>query len=232
MTVSALVLVVWRGQDIHERRGAVYGVDLMEVVPVGGEHARAALLRVLRRGAQHRPPQRAHLRRGQRGLRLRAAGRPLQPVEAADPDFAVQHFEHPVHPRVVVEGDGGAALQQEHPHAELVRLADVHVGDRGRAGVVEGGTRGAVIGPPRDELQVWSSHFRHQAPQFAVVLQEGFAGLLPEPRRAPEGHQSLPGYSLDDGAHGAVRGHHTEASPDLLAVCLFATPLACIKDRL
>lgn len=40
-------------------------------------------------------------------------------------------LQHPVHARVVVQRYGGSGAQQEHPHAEHLRLADVHVGDRG-----------------------------------------------------------------------------------------------------
>lgn len=215
VTVPAVVRVIRRGQNVHERRRPVHGVDLVKVVPLRREDAGPALLRVFGGGPQHGAPQSAHLRRGQRRRRLRPAAVPLQPVEAADPDLPVEDFEHAVHARVVVQRDGGAAFQQEHPHAELVRLADVHVGDRRHSVVVRVRPRRAVLGSPRDELQVSRSDFRHQAFQLTVVLYEGLSALLTESWWVPEGDQSLSGYSLDDGSHGTVAWHHPGSGAQL-----------------
>lgn len=112
---------------------------------------------------------------------------------------------------MVVQRYGGAGPQQEHPHAEHLRLADVHVGDR-RGAVLERQRGGrAAVGSPRGELQVRRPHFRHQALQFALVLQERFSGVFTEPNRTPVREEGLSGDSLDDGSHVAVTWHHTGA---------------------
>lgn len=68
----------------------------------------------------------------------------------------VRDLEHPVHARVVVQRDGGPGPEQEDPHAEHLRLADMHVGDRGAleprcpgAGFAFPGTDFQVGGPER-----------------------------------------------------------------------------------
>ena len=66
-------------------------------------------------------------------------------------DTRCKDLEHPVHVRVVVQRDGGAGPQQEHPHAEHLRLADVHVGDRGALELRRPGARFAF---PGSDLQV------------------------------------------------------------------------------
>ncbi|KAF3841772.1 hypothetical protein F7725_023723 [Dissostichus mawsoni] len=127
MTVPILVRVVRRGQDVHERSGSVHSVDLVQVVPVRREHAWPTFLREFSGGSEQGTPQRAHLMRGCRRGRVGL----LQPVKTTDPDLSIHDFQHAVHPRVVVQRYGSSIFQQKHPHAELVRLADVHVGDRG-----------------------------------------------------------------------------------------------------
>lgn len=70
----------------------------------------------------------------------------------------VQHLEHPVHARVVVQWYGGSGVEQEHPHAEHVCLADVHVGDRGVLTPRRCRARGGFSG---DDFQVGSPDLRY-----------------------------------------------------------------------
>lgn len=109
---------------------------------------------------------------------------------------------------MVVQRDGGAGPQQEHPHAERLRLADVHVRDRG---ALEPRRPGAALAPAGIELQVRGPDGGHQGEQ--LVRRRS---VVPVGRRlhAPEGHVCLLGYSLDEGGFVVPRHSNGYQSVD------------------
>ena len=221
MAVPAVVGVVGRGQDVQKGGGPVHSVDLVQVVPVRREEARAAGLRVLCPGAQHARLYRVQLPGLQRRLELLLwwrGPRPLpaahlQLVHAADAHGPVEHLEDAVHARVVMQRDGGAALEQEHAEAESVGLADVHIGD-GR----QVGPQRLHRGLTRGDVQVLRADLGQQALQLAQVLREALryrrlrawrlaaVGRAAAAPAAPEGEARLAGDPLDQGGH-VVSGH-------------------------
>lgn len=68
---------------------------------------------------------------------------------------------------MVVERNGGPARQQEHPHAEHLRLADVHVADRG---ALQPRRRRRARVAPGSDFKVRRSDGGHQRDQFAVFV--------------------------------------------------------------
>lgn len=170
VAVPTIFRVVGRGEDVQEGGGPVHGVDLVQVVPVRRKDAGAAGLSVLRPRAQHARPYRVPLPGLQRRLELllwRRGPRPrptarLQLVHAADAHGAVEHLEHAVHARVVVQRDGRAALEQEHAEAEAVSLVDVHIGDRRQVG-----WQRLQRGLPGGDVQVFRADLGQQALQLA-----------------------------------------------------------------
>lgn len=137
----------------------------------------------------------------------------LQLVHAADAHGAVEHLEDAVHARVVVQRDGGAALQQEHAEAEAVCLADVHIGDWRQVG-----PQRLQRGLARGDVQVLRADLGQQALQLAQVLREALrhrrlgawrlaaVGRAAAAPAAPEGEARLAGDPLDQGGH-VVSGH-------------------------
>lgn len=221
VTVPAVVRVVGRGQDIQEGGRPIHSVDLVQVVPVRREDAGTAGLSVLGPRAQHSRPHRVPLPGQQRRFELLLwwrGPRPLpaaclQLVHAADAHGAIEHLEHAMHARVVVERDGCAALKQEHAEAEAVSLVDVHIGD-GR----QVGWQRLQRGLARGDVQVLCADLCQQALQLAQVLREALRhrrlrawrraaiGRAAAAPAAPEGEACLAGDPLDQGGH-VVSGH-------------------------
>lgn len=221
VAVPAIVGVVGRGQDVQEGSGPVHGVDLVQVVQVRREDARAAGLGVLGPRAQHARPHGVSFPGLQRRLELlfrRRRPRPLpagclQLVHAADAHGAVEHLEHAVHARVIVQRDRRAALEQEHAETEAGRLVDVHVGDRRQVG-----RERLQRGLARGDVQVLGADLGKQALQFGQVLQEALrhrrlgawrraaVGSAAPASAAPEGEARLAGDPLYQGGH-VVSGH-------------------------
>lgn len=215
VAVPAVVGVVGRGQDVQEGSGPVHGIDLVQVVPVWREDAGAAGLGVLGPRAEHARPggvplaglqRRLELLLGRRGPRSLPAR--LQLVHAADAHGAVEHLEHAVHARVVVQRDGRAALEQEHAEAEAVRLVDVHVGNGWQVG-----WQRLQRGLARGDIQVLCADLGEQALQLAQVLREALrhrrlrawhraaVGSAAAAPAASEGEARLAGDPLDQGGH-------------------------------
>lgn len=196
VAVPSVLGVVGRRQDVEEGGGPVHGVDLVEVVGVRREQAGRGGRRVVLAGAEQGAVA------GPGGGRRGGGGGGGQRVHAGDAQRAVEHLQHAVHARVVVQRDAGAAPQQEHAHAEALRLADVHVADgRHHAGPREPpARRRRRRRPPRRQVQVFGAHLVQQLLQPVQVLPEG------RPRRAAEGDARLPRHPLDQGGH-VVPGH-------------------------
>lgn len=226
VAVPAVVGVVGRGQDVQEGGWPVHSVDLVQVVPVWRKDTGATGLGVLGPRAQHAGPHGVPLPGLQRRLELllwRWSPRPLpacrlQLVHAADANGAVEHLEHAVHARVVVQRDGCAALEQEHAEAEAVRLVNVHVGNRWQVG-----RQGLQRGLARDDVQVLGADLGQKALQFAQVLREALrhrrlgvwdraaVGSAAAAPAAPEGEARLTGDPLDQGGH--VVSEHARMFP-------------------
>lgn len=221
MAVSAIIGVVGRGQDVQEGGGPVHSVDLVQVVPVRCKDAGATGLGVLRPRAQHAQPDGVPLPGLQRRLELllrRWGPLPLpaarlQLVHAADTQGTVEHLEHAMHARVVVQGDRRAALEQEYAEAEAVRLVDVHVGNGWQVG-----RQRLQRGLARGDIQVLSADLGQKAFQLAKVLREALrhrrlgarhraaVGSTAAAPAASEGEARLAGDPLDQGGH-VVSGH-------------------------
>lgn len=207
VTVPAVVRIVGWGQDVQEGGWPVYSINLVQVVPVWREHAGPAVLGVLGSGAQHARPHGLPLPGLQRRLELLLRRwRPwprtrVHLVHAADAYLAVEHLEHAVHARVVVQRDARAALEQEDAQAEAVGLVDVHVSDRRE--VARQWLRQRL---PRSDVEVLGAHLGQQALQLVQVLGEARRRSFGAPGAAAEGETRLASDALDQGGH-VVTGH-------------------------